>query len=179
MDYYIGSIWSYGFGWAPRGTAECNGQLLSIADNQALFSLIGTIYGGDGVQTFALPNMQGRVPIGAGTGPGLPTYVVGQVGGSETVTLNTSNLPSHSHPLLTAQLPASSRDGETGDPTNNYFGLADSAIGNCYNTTSDVNMASSSGVTGVTGSNIPLNILSPFQVINYCIATEGLYPTRN
>ena len=93
MDYYIGAIWSYGFGWAPRGTMACNGQLLSIASNEALFALIGTTYGGDATTTFGLPNLQGRTPIGTGQGPGLPNYVMGQAAGSETVTLTTSNLP--------------------------------------------------------------------------------------
>jgi len=86
MNSFVGSIFSFGFNFPPYGWAQCNGQLMPISQNQALFSLIGTTYGGDGVTSFALPNLQGRTPIGTGTGPGLPTYVLGEFGGSETVT---------------------------------------------------------------------------------------------
>ncbi len=179
MDFYIGSIWSFGFGWAPRGMALCNGQLVPIAQNEALFSLIGTTYGGDGQTTFGLPNMQGRVPIGTGTGPGLPTYVIGQAAGSETVTLTTSNLPMHTHPLLSANLPVGN-SSDLGDPTNAFYSLSDSTVGAPYSGAHNVAMGPVAPImSGITGSSQPISILSPFQVVSYCICTEGIYPMRN
>lgn len=180
MDAYLGSIWAFGFGWAPRGYALCNGQLLPISQNDALFALLGTIYGGDGVTTFALPNLQGRAPIGTGQGPALPNYVAGQVGGSENVTLLAANLPAHNHPVLSVSWPVNNREGETADPTNNYYGVPTNEVGNVYNAAANAIMHGPiTASTGMTGSNIPISILSPFLTINYCIATEGLFPQRN
>ena len=180
MDAYISAIWSFGFNFAPYGWALCNGQLLPIAQNQPLFALIGTTYGGDGVTTFALPNLQGRTPLGMGQGPGLPNYGLGQFGGSENVTLLTSNLPAHTHPLLSVTMPASSAQGESNDPNAGYYASSEPKIGNTYNTAAGTTMgASTPGVTGVTGSGIPISILSPFQVVSYCICLEGIFPSRN
>ncbi len=179
MDSFVGSIFSFGFNFPPDGWAQCNGQLLPIAEYQALFTLIGTTYGGDGQTTFGLPNLQGRVPIGTGTGPGLPGYVIGQNGGSENVTLLASNLPVHTHPVLSASLQVSTVNGESGDPTNNYFGVSNSSAGSVYNATGGNPMASDNGVTGSTGSGIPFSILNPFLTVNYCISLFGIFPQRN
>jgi len=181
MQAYVGAIWSFGFNFAPVGWAQCNGQLMSIAQNEALYALIGTIYGGDGVTTFGLPNLQGRTPIGAGQGPALPNYVVGQSGGSETVTLTTANLPAHTHPVLTAQIPVSGANGGVGDPTGQYFGVAATAAGNTYASTATPGaaMAPNNGTVGITGNSLPISILNPFLTINYCIAVEGIFPSRN
>ena len=179
MDSFVGSIFSFGFNFAPYGWAQCNGQLLPISQNQALFSLIGTTYGGDGVTTFAVPNLQGRTPIGTGTGPGLSAHVLGQSGGSETVTLTSANLPVHTHPVLSVSLPVNTTTGDQPNPVNNYFGVTSSTIGNGYNGAGPVKMASDTGVSGITGSSIPMNILSPFLVINYCISLYGIFPARN
>lgn len=180
MEAYISSIWSFGFNFAPVGWALCNGQLLSIAENQPLFALIGTTYGGDGINTFAVPNLQGRTPLGTGQGAGLPNYVLGQSAGSEQVTLQASNLPGHTHPVLSVTLPVSSAVGESNDPNVGYYASSDTSVGNTYNTAAGVSMgASTPGNTGVTGSGIPINILSPFQVVSYCICVEGIFPSRN
>jgi len=181
MEAYIGAIWSFGFNFAPVGWAQCNGQLLPISQNDALFALIGTTYGGDGVTTFALPNLQGRTPIGSGQGPGLPNYVVGQAAGAETVTLTVANLPAHTHPVLSSQIPVSSTVGDQGDPTNKYFGVSATAAGSLYAaaSTPGATMTQNSTATGIAGSGQPLSILNPFLTINYCIATEGIFPSRN
>jgi microcystin-dependent protein len=180
MDPYVGSIWSFGFSWAPVGYALCNGNILPISTNEALFALIGTIYGGDGISTFALPNLQGRVPMGTGQGPGLPNYVIGQASGSESVTLLTANLPVHSHPVLSVNWPVSGRNGDQADPNGNFFGMSDSNIGNTYNSASGVTMNGPLNTpTATAGSSIPLDIMSPYNVINYCIAVAGIFPSRN
>lgn len=178
MDAYIASIWSFGFSFAPRGYMMCNGQLLAISGNEALFALIGTTYGGDGITTFALPNMQGRRPIGTGTGPGLPSYVIGQMAGTESVTLITNNMPAHTHAVLTATVPVNATVGDQADPTTKVFG-AGAGTGNIYNSTGGVTMAANNGTTGIAGSNIPLDILNPYLTINYCICVEGIFPSRN
>ena len=183
MDSFVGSIWSFGFNFAPSGWAQCNGQLLSIAQYQALFSLIGTTYGGDGQTTFAVPNLQGRTPIGAGQGAGLPNYVLGQNGGSTSVTLTTANLPAHTHPVLSVTTPVSTVTGALNDPNGNYLANGDgSVITTAYNTaaTAGVQMAALAPAnTSVAGNSIPLNIASPYLTINYCISLFGIYPTRN
>jgi len=178
MDYYLGAIWSYGFNFPPNGTVQCNGQLMSIASSEALYALIGTTYGGDGTTTFGIPNLQGRVPIGTGQGPALPNYVIGQTGGSESVTLTTANLPAHTHAVLAISQQVSTSGGAVDSPATAYFGVAAPAQ-NVFSTTPNGLMANNTGTTSVTGSSIPLNILSPFLVINYCIATEGIFPSRN
>jgi microcystin-dependent protein len=179
MTGIVGAVFSFGFNFAPVDWVPCDGRMLSISQYQALFSLLGTTYGGNGVTTFAVPNLHGRVPIGAGQGPGLHNYVLGQSGGSETVTLLASNLPVHTHPLLSAAMPASNNTGELNDPTDAYFGVADSNIGSEYSTTGPATMASTNSTTGVTGSGIPISILNQYQVVNYCICVNGIFPTRN
>jgi microcystin-dependent protein len=114
---FIGEIRMFGGNFAPRQWALCDGQLLSIAQYQALFSLLGTTYGGNGVSTFALPNLQGRLALGYGQGPGLSNYALGQTGGSETVTLTTSTMPGHNHSLL-----ATTNAGDQTDPTGHLTG---------------------------------------------------------
>jgi len=183
MDSFVGSIFSFGFNFAPYGWAQCNGQLMPISQNEALFALIGTTYGGDGVTTFALPNLQGRVAIGTGTGPALPTYVLGEFGGAETVTLTQANLPPHNHAVLTPpSVPASNTNFESNDPTVHYFGKVSlPGAGSVYSTTSTagVTTASTSSNSGVAGSSIPFSILNPYLVINYCISLYGIFPSRN
>ena len=179
MNPFIGAIFSFGFNFAPYGWAQCNGQLLPITDYEALFALLGTTWGGDGITTFGLPNLQGRVPIGMGQGPGLPNYSIGQSGGSETATLNINNLPAHTHPLLSASIPVSSAAANTNDPTGHYFATLNPSSVQTYADTSGASMATNSGTTGITGSGIPISVLSPFLVVNYCIALFGIFPSRN
>ncbi|MET0752536.1 MAG: tail fiber protein [Pyrinomonadaceae bacterium] len=173
MDEYIGIIKMFGGNFAPRGWALCNGQLMSIAQNSALFSILGTTYGGDGVTTFALPNMQSRVPVHAGTGPGLSNYQLGEVGGTESTTLNSTQVPPHIHTfsLLTAE----------GDPnskgTNNAYLAGQNS--NFYNTAQDGTKMASQTTDPNAGGNQPVPIIQPILCVNFIICTEGLYPSRN
>ncbi len=185
MDPFIGEITMFAGNFAPRGWAFCNGQLLPIASNAALFSILGTTYGGDGRTTFALPDLRGRAPIHAGTGPGLPNYRLGQRGGSETNTLSVANLPAHNHSAslssASVAMPAYSLEGESTSPDGNY--PAKSGQGDPdYNSTSDVSMASASvsgSVTvGNTGFGQAINNMPPFCTIHYIIALQGIYPSR-
>ena len=168
MEPFIGQIQLFGFNFAPRGWAKCEGQLLSISQNSALFSLLGTMYGGDGRTTFGLPDLRGRYAMNAGQGPGLTSRQQGQKGGSETNTLVVPNLPSHAHNLLAKE------EGNTDDPTNNY--LAGDGT-NAFGTSTDVSMRNPS--TGNTGNNQPVNNMPPYLVLNYCIALQGVFPSRS
>jgi len=182
MDSFVGSIWSFGFNFAPTGWAQCNGQLLAINNYQALYALIGTTYGGDGQTTFGVPNMQGRTPIGTGTGPGLPAYIIAQHGGSETVTLTAANLPVHNHPVLTPpNVPVSNVNSDQADPTGHYFGFVSVGTDSPYAPTPGNNITVGLNATpsGTTGSGLPMNILNPYLVVNYCISLFGIFPQRN
>lgn len=174
MEPFIGQLLCVGFNFAPRGWAFCNGQLLSIAQNSALFSLLGTTYGGDGVVTFGLPDLRGRAPIHFGQGPGLSNYVQGEMTGSESVTLLTSNLPSHSHSLT-----GNTTTGNTNSPagaTLAGYGTSLPPEGPYTSAGPDTTLAATS--IGPTGGNIPVSILNPINTMNWIIATEGVYPSR-
>ncbi|VXC11415.1 Phage tail protein [Flavobacterium sp. 9AF] len=179
---FIGEIKIFGFYFPPRGYMTCQGQILPIAQNTALFSLIGTTYGGNGQTTFGLPDLQGRMPIGQGQGPGLPIYTLGEVGGSPTTTLISSNLPAHIHSLnsVHVKILANSNLGEEQSPVNNYPAVttADSyspiASANTFMGNTQV-----SGTTDPTGQNLPFSIKNPYLTINFSIATIGIFPSRN
>ena len=182
---FIGEIRIFAGNFAPRNWAFCDGQLLSIAQNSALFSILGTIYGGDGRATFGLPDLRGRVAIHAGTVPGLPGYRLGQRGGSERNTLSVANLPVHNHTAslsnASVNMPAYSSEGDSTSPGGNY--PAKSGMGDPdYNSTADVSMesASVSGTVtvGYTGGNQAINNMPPYCTINYIIALQGIYPSR-
>jgi microcystin-dependent protein len=164
---FLGEIRIFGFNFAPRGWAFCNGQILSIAQNTALFSLLGTTYGGNGQTTFALPNLQSRVPVHFGQGPGLSSYALGQQAGTESVTLLVTQLPQHNHTVG-----ASTQSDITGNPTGNV-----PAGGASYDTTA--NAAMSSTMIGQTGGNQPHENLQPYLALNFCIALAGIFPSRN
>jgi microcystin-dependent protein len=182
---FVGEIKMVGFNFAPRGYALCNGQILSIAQNTALFSLLGTMYGGNGQTTFALPNLQGRVPVHQGQGAGLSNYTIGQNGGEETHTLITTEMPLHNHTATaTTTVSASSTAANATSPANNF--LANSGRTNIYsNTPPDVNMGSNpaTATTSVTvqssGGSAPHNNLQPYLCVNFVIALEGIFPSRN
>lgn len=167
---FIGEIRLFGFNFAPRGWALCNGQILSIAQNTALFSLLGTTYGGNGQTTFALPNLQSRVPIHQGQGPGLSSYVMGQQAGTETVTLLNSQMPAHTHSLV-----ASSGDAVSGKPAGKFLANTTAPI---YNTSQDGTLLGAQSI-GIQGGNQPFSIIQPYLVVNFCIALEGIFPSRN
>ncbi|MDH3530890.1 MAG: tail fiber protein [Acidobacteriota bacterium] len=172
MDPFLGQIQAFGFNFAPRGWALCNGQLLPIAQNTALFSLLGTTYGGDGRTTFNLPDLRGRVSLHYGSGPGLSTRPIGQKGGAESVTLNTSEIPSHSH---TANAAAEAAD--SGKPSGNALATPDGVMIYRANQAPDATLHS--GTIGNTGGNQSHYNMEPFLVINWCIALVGVFPSRN
>lgn len=170
---FIGMIALFGFNFAPKGWAFCNGQLLSIAQNTALFALLGTAYGGDGKTTFALPDLQGRIPVGQGTGPGLSAHTIGERGGAETTTLTIAHMPVHSHPVI-----ASGAQGTTSDPKNAY--LANSGDFDTEFATTPANAVSMNpAMIGASGGSQPLSVLQPYLVLNYCISLTGIFPSRD
>ena len=174
----LGSVDLWVTTWAPRGWALCSGQLLSIAQNTALFSILGTTFGGDGRTTFGLPDMRGRVPVGMGQGPGLSDYVLGQRGGTEQVTLTLANLASHTH-TATGTVVANDGGASQPSPKNNF--IASLRGQNIFSDTSNTNMAQNSVAVTVqtAGGNIPFSIVQPYLVLNYIIALEGIFPSRN
>ena len=172
MDPFVAEIRIYPFNFAPKGWAFCNGQLLPLSQNTALFSLLGTTYGGDGKSNFALPNMQGNAPMHPGQGPGLSLHDLGETGGSDTVTLLESEIPSHSHTVQSApaNLPAN-----LDVPTNNSFGK--SAQGNAY-VAPPTQVQLSSQTIAPAGGSLPHNNLMPYLTLNFCIALQGVFPPR-
>jgi len=170
---FIGEIRFFGFDFPPRGWASCAGQILSIAQNQALFSLLGTTYGGNGVQNFQLPDLRSRVPIGQGSNGGVGTYVMGERSGSETVTLLQSQIPQHIHQLVGTTTTATHRP-----PVGRTFGADTSATVDFYAPGgSPVQMSPSSIATA--GSTQPHTNLQPYSVLNASIALQGRFPSRN
>jgi microcystin-dependent protein len=172
-EAYIGSIVLFAGNFAPRGWAFCQGQLLPIAQNAALFSILGTTYGGNGQTTFALPDLRGRAPVGAGQGPGLTNVQLGQTGGSESVVLNANQMPAHNHLLA-----CDSTSAPGADPANSFPGNPGALSGaQLYGTTANATMAPAA-ITAA-GGNQPFSIQQPFVGLNYIICVEGLFPSRN
>lgn len=201
MDVFIGTILPFGFDFPPVDWATCNGQTLSVSQYQALFALIGINYGGNGVQSFNLPDLRGRMPIGFGSGPNLPVYDIGDMSGAANVMLTSSQMPTHNHTVLAN--PANPQAagnlqvavqvaGTASAPliaptaTNNVLGAsgtgqASAAIwSNAM--TGPVNIAgvsiNTNAVVGTAGSNLPVEVMNPFLAINFCIAVNGLFPSR-
>lgn len=164
---YVGEIRMVGFNFPPSGWQLCNGQLLSISEYSTLFNLIGTTYGGDGQNTFALPDLRGRTPIHIGTGGG-QTYVQGQQGGVENVTLTTSQLPAHNHAVT-----AEGASGNANSPSGGYF--AGSTLGQYASSSSGVSAA----VLQNTGGGQPHNNLMPYLTVSFVISLFGVYPSRS
>lgn len=171
VDPFVGEIRIMGFNFAPRGWAGCNGQLMPISQNTALFSLLGTMYGGDGKSTFALPDFEGTAPMQWGQGPGLSDQAQGQQGGSETVTLLESEIPQHTH-----SLGGSTLDGRSGDPAGNVLATASGATP--YSTAApDTTMAPTA--LAPSGGSAPHSNMQPYLTMNFCIALQGVYPPRS
>jgi microcystin-dependent protein len=174
---YLGAIFIFAGNFNPRGYQLCQGQLLSIAQNTALFSILGTTYGGNGTTTFALPDLRGRSPIGQGTGPGLSPVVLGQQGGVNNVSILTSNLPAHTHTVN-----VSTGSAGQASPQNNFpASIVDSVggAGNGYNSSATGGATFNPGAVNPAGGNVPLNIQDPYLGINYIIAVQGVFPSRN
>jgi microcystin-dependent protein len=192
MEGTIGEIRMFAGNFAPRAWAFCNGQLLSIAQNTALFSILGTTYGGNGQTTFALPNFNGRTAVGTGTGPGLSNVDLGQVSGVENTTLTVGNLPAHNH-TATATItgtvnPKALADAGLGDDPANSFPAISSGSNKMYTSSTqapDATMGASpisatvQVTVGNTGSSQPVNIRNPYLGMNYIICLEGIFPSRN
>jgi microcystin-dependent protein len=169
-DAFVAEIRLLPFAFAPKGWAFCNGQLVPVSQNTALFSLISTFYGGDGKSTFGLPNLQGAVALHPGQGPGLSQYVLGQTGGTDAVTLVPSEMPAHLH-----QAKCSSTLGDDYGPKGDFW--APDVTGNPqYGASATLTMAAD--VLGPGGASQPHNNMQPFLVLRYCIAMEGIFPAK-
>ncbi|MFC4348626.1 phage tail protein [Kordiimonas lipolytica] len=208
MEGYLGVIEALGFNFTPLHYGACAGALIAISQNTALFSLLGTAFGGDGRSTFGLPELRGRVPMGWGTGPGLPPYTMGQKVGTETVTLNATHLPSHTHAHSYAgggggtnivQVEVSTAGGKKPTPADGDYlavpasGLG-SPLGNAYTAPAEVTATAAIGGVTVsggggfdsnafaiqhTGQNYPFAIVQPSTVINFAICMQGMFPSRS
>ena len=195
-ESYVGEIRMFAGNFAISQWQMCNGQLISISQNQALFAIIGTFYGGNGTTTFQLPDFRGRVPIHQGQGLGLPAYTVGENSGSTSVSILSANMPQHNHtsfattPGITVK--GSNATGTTSDPTNNYLaGLAQGGTthaGALYSPTAGTTLAAinpasvtltAGTVTGNAGQGLPINIMPPYLTVTFLISMFGIFPSRN
>jgi len=172
-ETYVAEVRVFPFNFAPKSWAFCNGQILTIAQNQALFSLLGTYFGGNGTSSFGLPNMQGNVPIGQGNGAGLSQYVLGQSGGNASVALLVSHMASHNHNLM------ADRSAPDGNVPNNASLTESVANTKMYSNATGPLVQMNPNSIGPTGNNAPHNNLMPFLTLNFCISLTGLYPPRN
>lgn len=171
-DPFVAEIRIFPFNFAPKGWAWCDGQLLPLSQNTALFSLLGTTYGGNGQSNFALPDLQGRAPMHPQQGTGLSLHDLGETGGSETVTLQESEIPAHAHGMR-----AVSQPGDLADPTGRS--LARSSAGNPYQTAANANLVQMAPQTiGPSGGDQPHNNMQPYLSFYFCIALQGVFPPR-
>jgi microcystin-dependent protein len=166
-DVFVGQVMLTPFSFAPRGFAQCDGALMAITQNQALFSLLGTVYGGDGQTTFQLPDLRGRTPYGIGN-----NYSLGQIGGQETVTLQSTQIPLHVH---TAGY--STQSGAARNPNNALYGNTGST--SVYAPATGAQVTLNASTAGATGQSQPHSNLQPLSVLNFCIALSGIFPSRN
>lgn len=178
MEGTIGEIRLFAATFAPKNWSYCNGSLIAIRTNTALYSILGTTYGGDGIQTFALPDLRGRTAIGAGQGPGLSYYALGELMGNNTVTLLTSNLPPHTHSAsANVVIPAYSDEGGANTPAGNVLAAKSDMYTNEAGDTA-LKPIHFNATVGVAGSNSPLNITQPSLGMNYIICMYGVFPAR-
>ncbi|SFH62685.1 Microcystin-dependent protein [Collimonas sp. OK307] len=197
MEVFIGSVMTFGFNFPPSGWQQCMGQTIAIQQYAALFSLLGTTYGGNGTTTFMLPNLQGRMPIGQGNGNGLTPRVIGEIGGTESASILISNMPSHTHTATFT--PSGGSSGYTVSANTSGNLLAPTATNNVLSgspagptaaaiwgsTAGTIPLGGSSGGSGgtvtnaLTGNNAPISIMNPFLAMNFSIALTGIFPSRN
>jgi microcystin-dependent protein len=169
-DQFVAEVRVFGCNFAPKGWAFCDGQILNISANTALFSLVGTYYGGNGTSNFALPNMQGNIPISQGQGNGLSPYNIGQAGGTPLVTLLLGELPQHNHNFMT--------DPDDAPPNSGSPGGNALCTGAVFSTAISPLVRMNQGMLGPIGNNLPHNNMMPFLTMNFCIALQGIFPAR-
>jgi microcystin-dependent protein len=181
-EFYIGQVVLFAGNFAPVGWVLCDGTLLQISQYDALYSILGTTYGGDGQSTFGVPDLRGAVPVSAGQGRSRSNYVLGQTAGSESVTLTSSQMPGHTHAVVpSAAVNVSSQAGDQTSPGNNFFAKTTIAL---YNATGGAGNTLNAAVATYTtslqpaGGSQPLPTMSPYLVMNYCMCTEGIYPPQ-
>ena len=202
MEVFMGTIQAFGFNYPPVDWVTCSGQIVTIAQYSAMFSLLGTFYGGDGRQTLGLPDLRGRMPIGFGSGPGLPTYIIGEADGRTSLTLIASQMPAHNHtvmanpanPQATGNLQVAvqatstpSSPATAPSATNNVLGASGGGQGQASIWSDEMTLPvtiagvslNSNAVVGTTGNNLPVEIANPYLAINFCIAINGLFPPRH
>lgn len=172
---FLGEIRMFAGNFAPRGWAFCDGQLLEIRQNDALFSLLGTIYGGDGRNNFGLPDLRGRAPMHAGQGPGLINRPLGEQGGMEYVTLNTNQMPAHTHP---AQMNCNEGPGDSVSPRGKVCSMDASGMTASYHGSPNTQMSQEAVSVASAGAGHPHDNLSPYQAVHFIIALVGIYPSR-
>lgn len=175
MNGTIAQILFFGANFAPRNWAFCNGQLLAIVQNTALFSILGTTFGGDGRTTFALPDYRGRVPMGFGQGPGLPDIDLGEVSGLQAITLTTAQMPSHTH-AATPTIAATHTNAVSNNPAGNIFAVTNAST---YNNAPNSTASGASASLGNSGGGQPFSILNPYLTVNFIICLFGVFPSRN
>ncbi|OAZ02843.1 phage tail protein [Flavobacterium succinicans] len=181
MEGVIGFTTLFAGNFAPKYWDFCNGQTINIASNTALFSILGTTYGGNGTTTFMLPNLKGRSVIGAGQGPGLSFYSLGQAGGLESVSLTPQQMPAHVHPVSYTIIQDSNTGASASTPTNNTYG-SDSSGGTPYATPANIGLKPFAGniaMANAGSGSVPLSIVDPYLGLNYIICEYGVYPSRN
>jgi microcystin-dependent protein len=174
MDPFLGEIRMFGGNFAPTGWELCNGQLLAISQYAALFSILGTTYGGNGQTTFALPDLRGRAPVHQGQGTGLSAYVVGESTGVERVTLNTSQMPAHTHTVN-----ADGQGSGKNSPASNFPGIVSAAAAEKPYSAGPSNTTMAPSMVGPTGGNQPVPIIQPVLCVTFIIAMQGIFPSRS
>lgn len=189
MEPFLGQVQIFGFSFPPRGWATCAGQIMSIAQNSALFSLLGTVYGGNGQTTYALPNLCSRAPVGVGSNSlGLQQIILGEMSGAQTHTLISTEMPVHNHVVgVSVNVNASTNtDGTTTPAAGSYFAsLTGVTKGGLYSSSAGTtvalanNLATATATCGTAGGSQPFSIQNPYLGMNYCIALEGVFPSRN
>lgn len=177
-DPFLGQMALFPYNFCPRGWTEASGQVMPIAENTALFSLLGTTYGGNGQTTFALPDLRGRVPIGQGQGSGLSNYDIGQVGGSENKTLNVNEMPAHTH-VATGRVKVTYGAGTQADPTRANFAVNTSNNFTTAATTNNMKADNVEVIVSPAGGNQPFSIVQPYLAMRWCISLQGVFPSRN
>jgi microcystin-dependent protein len=181
-DQFVAEIRIFGFNFAPTGWAQCNGQLMAISQNTALFSLLGTTYGGDGKSTFALPDMMGNIPLHVGRnqpGPGLSVYDLGQTAGTPNVTLLQTELPAHTHTATVSSSSASVTTSSTNQMARPYKGSLQAASTGLFYSPNPPTTVMAPQAIGLQGGGLPHNNMMPTLTLNYCIALQGIFPARN